>query len=81
MAEKIDNIKKILFVLFPISFVSGPLIPEIITLIIFSTFFIGFDKSQLKRINTNIFEIKWFFYFSIMILILSFLLLFIMFLK
>jgi O-antigen ligase len=71
MVTKIEHINKYIFILFPITFVTGPLIPELLALFLIFSFLI-FKKSALKIQNFEFFEIKWFIVFSLLILILSF---------
>ena len=71
MVTKIEHINKFIFILFPITFVTGPLIPEILVLFLICIFLI-FKKNTLKIQNFEFFEIKWFIVFSLLILILSF---------
>lgn len=71
MVTKIEHINKYIFILFPLTFVTGPLIPELLALFLIFSFLI-FKKSALKMKNFEFFEIKWFIIFSLLILILSF---------
>lgn len=72
MDEKIKKINKFLFIVFPLAFVTGPLIPELIILIIIFLFFFQLKKEIFQKINFDIFEIKWFIFFLITIFFQSF---------